>query len=188
VTAPAPKLPARRWTWSNGLTSLRLLSAPFSYCAIVSGSWGLACSIFWLAVVSDVMDGRLARARGESSAFGGVLDHASDATFVSLGLFALVLTDSVPFVLPFLVLAAFVQYVLDSRILSGRTLRASRLGRWNGILYFAPLGTIVTREALSLSIPPDQIVMATGWALVVSTSISMADRAWAVLSDSGPER
>jgi phosphatidylglycerophosphate synthase len=173
----------QQWlTISNGLTSMRLVSAPFFYCLIVNQSWWAACLLFWLAVASDIVDGRLARARGETSAFGGLLDHASDATFVTLGQVALVKAGFVPILLPIFIVAAFFQYGFDSRILAGRELRASFLGRWNGILYFFPPGVIVTREALGLALPPDQIVFMLGWALVISTLISMVDRLTSALS------
>ena len=169
-------------TLSNGLTSMRLFAAPIFYWAIVNQRWGLACALFWLAVVSDVIDGRIARARNETSAFGGILDHGSDATFVAMGNLALVRIGAAPDLLPILIVAAFLQYALDSRILSGHVLRASAIGRWNGVFYFIAPGVIVTREVLALSIPPDAWVNALGWALLVSTLISMADRLFGVLS------
>ena len=68
-----------RWlTWANALTSLRLIAAWPFYFSIESGAWRVACGLFWMAVASDLVDGRVARARGESSALGGLLDHASD--------------------------------------------------------------------------------------------------------------
>jgi phosphatidylglycerophosphate synthase len=173
---PAPDRPQRWLTLSNGLTSLRLIAAPFFYWLIVSQVWWAACLIFWLAVASDFVDGRLARARGETSAFGGLLDHGSDASFVTLGQSALVAAGWAPLLLPILIVAAFVQYVFDSRILAGRELRTSFIGRWNGIFYFFPPGVIVTREALGLAVPPDEIVLGFCWVLVVSTLISMGDR------------
>ena len=127
------------------------------------------------------MDGRLARARGESSALGGLLDHGSDATLVVFGLLALAAAGQTPWALPLLVAAAFLQYVLDSRALAGRQLRTSALGRWNGILYFVPIGIIVTRESLAVDFPGDTKVIWLGWALVLSTFVSMNDRAWAIV-------
>ena len=169
--------PTRQWfTLSNGLTSTRMIAAPIFCWLIVNQSWWAACLLFWLAVASDFVDGRLARARGESSALGGLLDHASDATFVTLGQLALVKGGWVPALLPVLIIAAFVQYVFDSRILVGRDLRASFLGRWNGIFYFIAPGVIVTREALGLAVPADRVLFLFGWGLVVSTLISMGDR------------
>lgn len=177
-----------RLSLSNAITTARLLAVPFFYCAIVSKAWGLAFTLFWLAVATDMMDGRVARARGEASAFGGLLDHASDATFVALGLVALSAAGQVPFALPFLVVVAFLQYVMDSRSLEGRTLRASFLGRWNGVLYFVPLGVIVTREAFGLIWPPDGVVLAMGWALIATTSLSILDRTWTLLSGHRDEK
>lgn len=169
------------FTWANALTSARLVAAPFFFCALVGGADRLALVLFWGAVATDVADGRIARARGETSAFGGLLDHATDASFVTLGLCALARDGIVPTWLPFLVVAAFIQYVLDSRSLAGRTLRASALGRWNGIFYFVPLGTIATREGLGLAWPPEAWVTVIGWALVGTTLISMGERAWVLL-------
>lgn len=182
MVTPEPKRLQHWFTLSNALTSMRLIAAPYFYWLIVNQSWRAACLIFWLAVASDVMDGRLARARSETSAFGGLLDHASDATFVVLGQMALFMEGWVPALLPLLIAAAFVQYALDSRVLAGHVLRASFLGRWNGILYFIPPGVIVTRGAFDLSIPPDWIVVFLAWALVVSTMVSMAARLTALIS------
>ncbi len=172
---------ARLITLSNAVTLLRLVSVPFFFLAVVGHGWTLACSLFWLAVGTDFVDGRIARARGESSHFGGLLDHASDASFVTAGLAALALGGRVTPALPILVVVAFVQYVLDSRWLAGEPLRASGLGRWNGVLYFVPLGIVVTREGVALSQPSDRVVELLAFGLVASTALSIADRAFTLL-------
>ena len=89
----------------------------------------------------------IARRRGTASAAGGLFDHATDCLFVAAGLAGGAARGAFPWVLPALVVAAFAQYVADSYWLHrGRSLRGSRLGRWNGILYFAPLvGDILVR-------------------------------------------
>lgn len=168
-------------TLSNAVTGLRLVCVPFFFFALQGREWPLACGLFWLAVGTDWIDGRIARARGESTHFGGLLDHASDALFVSSGLAALALDGRVPAALPVLVAIAFVQYVLDSRSLAGEPLRASALGRWNGVLYFVPLGIVATREAAALAAPSDRVVAVLAWALVVSTALSIADRGLTLL-------
>jgi hypothetical protein len=82
--------------------------------------------------------------------------------------------------LPAAVALAFLQYTLDSRALQGAPLRASALGRWNGIAYFVPIGTVVVRDALGLRWPPAGLVLGLGWLLVATTLLSMADRALAL--------
>jgi phosphatidylglycerophosphate synthase len=167
---------SRLLTRANALTGVRLALAPLLVWALCEGHAGIALAAFALAVGTDLADGRVARRFGEASPLGGFLDHVTDALFVSSGLGALVLLGTVPAPLPLLVLAAFAQYALDSRALAGRPLRASALGRWNGIAYFVLLGTPVVRDGLGLAWPADALVRAFGWLLVATTLLSMLDR------------
>ena len=163
-------------TRANALTALRLVCGPLLVLALLGAAPRTAAALFWLAVATDLLDGRVARRFGESSALGGFLDHLTDAAFVSLGLAALALRGEAPALLPALVAFAFLQYVLDSRVVQGGELVASALGRWNGIAYFVPIGTVVVRDALGLAWPPAALVLGLGWLLVASTLLSMADR------------
>ena len=177
---------ACRWlTRANALTFLRLAAAPLVALAILQGATLPAAALFALAVATDLLDGRVARRFGESSPLGGLLDHATDATFVTAGLGALAFRGEVPGLLPVLVALSFVQYALDSRRLSPEPggpalLRASSLGRFNGIAYFVPLGAAVVRDALGLGWPGPGLVHALGGVLVATTLLSMADRALAL--------
>ena len=164
-------------TVANAITLVRLVAAPLTAYAIFNARTTLAGSLFALAVLTDLVDGIVARRRNEASTFGGLFDHATDATYVTVVLTALVWRGEVPSVLPLLVALAFLQYVLDSRAHVGRALRASRLGRWNGIAYFAVAGAPLVRDALGLFVPSPTWVYAAGWALVVTTVLSMLDRA-----------
>jgi cardiolipin synthase len=163
-------------TRANALTLLRLALAPWLAWSVCNAVAEAALACFALAVATDLADGRVARRFGEASPLGGFLDHATDALFVATGLGALALAGAVPAPLPVLVLAAFLQYALDSRALAGRPLRASALGRWNGIAYFVLLGIPVVRDGLALGWPDAALVRSFGWALVASTVASMADR------------
>lgn len=174
--APQRARAGGRFTLSNGITLVRLVSIPFFVAALLGGRFRTASALFWLAVATDVLDGRIARARGESSALGGLLDHGSDALFVVTGLAALAWAGRVTALLPGLVAIAFVQYVVDSRTIAGRPLRASSLGRWNGIGYFVPIGCVVTREAIGIAWPGDAVVSGLAWLLVASTLVSIAQR------------
>ncbi len=170
--------------WANALTALRLLLiAPVVWCIHIADFNG-AAAIFVLAVVTDLADGPVARARNEVSALGGLFDHSVDALFVAAGLFALALFSpalEVPWILPVLVLLSFTQYALDSKVLAGRALRASQLGRYNGIGYFVLLGTAVIGAvvfpAVGLGLELLAVLLTIfGWLLVVTTLLSMLDR------------
>lgn len=172
-----------RWrTLANLFTLLRLAAAPLLALAVWGGATLAAFALFWGAVASDFADGRIARSRGEASSLGGLLDHATDATFVSLGLFAFAAKGALSFLLPVLIALAFAQYTADSRALKGRPLRTSRLGHWNGIAYFVLLGTPITRDLLGLTWPGVGLVSALSWALVATTLASMVDRAHALMT------
>jgi len=167
---------------ANALTAVRLLLiVPFALLMARGGTRyaALAALMFAIAVATDLVDGPLARRRGTASAAGGTFDHTADFLFVASGLAAGASRGAFPWLLPALVTIAFAQYVIDSYWLHrGRTLRTSRLGRYNGILYFVPLGgDILVRLGLTFLQP---LVTVIAWLLVVTTLISMAERLRAV--------
>jgi phosphatidylglycerophosphate synthase len=167
----------RRWlTRANLLTLLRLLSAPALFLAVMDERAGIATAIFFFAVATDVADGWVARRYAESSPLGGLADHSVDAIFVTTGTAALGAADVLPVFLAPLIAAAFTQYMLDSGALAMRGLRPSSLGRYNGIAYYVIVAVPIVRDSLGLAWPPPGLVMGLGWALVVSTLLSMADR------------
>jgi phosphatidylglycerophosphate synthase len=140
-------------------------------------SAALAGLVLAAAIATDLLDGPLARRGGPATAAGGVFDHTADCLFVTTGLAAGAARGVFPWILPVLVAAAFAQYVADSYWgHRGRRLRTSGLGRWNGVLYFVPLGgDVFVRLGLG-ALGPAVTVLA--WALVGSTVISMGERLW----------
>jgi phosphatidylglycerophosphate synthase len=168
---------AAAWrTPANLLTLLRLLLAlPFAL-AVRADAPVAASLLFAVAAASDFADGRLARSRGEISKLGGFLDHAVDAAFVSTGAAALASVGALPWLLAPLIATAFLQYTLDSRLMRSQGLRASSLGRWNGIAYFVIVAVPVVRDALGLGWPGAGLVSALGWALITSTLLSISLR------------
>jgi phosphatidylglycerophosphate synthase len=127
------------------------------------------------AIVTDLLDGPIARRTGTATAFGGLFDHASDCLFVVSGQVGGAVRGVFPWILPALVVTAFVQYVVDSYWLHRRRqLRGSWLGRYNGILYFVPpCGDTLVRLGLDFLRPAVTLVC---WLLVVSTCVSIGQR------------
>jgi phosphatidylglycerophosphate synthase len=179
---------------AHALTALRLaLALPFAWWMSQGGAAAANWAAFAiaLAIATDLADGPIARRSGRASAAGRAFDHTSDFLFVLGGLLGGALRGVFPVLLPVLVAVAFAQYVVDSYWLHRvRELRMSRLGRWNGILYFVPLvGDVLVRtgllEALSLGVLAP-LVPWIAWALVATTLVSIVDRLLA-LSRKAPD-
>jgi cardiolipin synthase len=162
-------------TRANGLSMLRLMCAPALVLAIDSGAAPLAVALFVLAVATDFADGFVARRFGEESGLGRLVDHSTDAIFVSAGTAALACADRLPVLLPTLIALSFIQYAVDTRNPDTGP-RPSPLGRWNGIAYYVVLAVPIFKDALGLGWPPEGLIAAMGWALVATTLVSMADR------------
>lgn len=162
-------------TWANALTLNRLLLCLPLYLLIHSASWLGAAVCLFFAVISDILDGKVARKQGNTSRLGGLFDHATDAILVTCGSLALAQSGHISFWLVGLIPAAFIQYTVDSRILAGHALRSSALGRANGIGYFVLVCTAVGSHLLAWTWL-QTIIPVLSWALVASTLVSMADR------------
>jgi CDP-diacylglycerol---glycerol-3-phosphate 3-phosphatidyltransferase len=83
-----PGQPLRPWTIPNAVGYLRLAGLPvFLYLAFSSGDgrdpW--AAVIFWLIAVGDYVDGFLARATGQYSRMGALLDPVVDRLLILSG-------------------------------------------------------------------------------------------------------
>ncbi len=136
-----------------------------------------------VAIATDYYDGIVARLLGTATPLGRLFDHATDFLFVTSSLAGAALAGSVPVVLPVLIVVAFTQYVLDSYLLyHDKELRASAMGRWNGILYFVPLVLIASSRLGLMAGVADLLTTVSLWlsyVLVLSTVGSIVDRALA---------
>ena len=163
---------------ANALTAARLLLvAPFAFFMargdVRSAVFAL---VTWaIALATDFLDGPIARRRGAVTSLSGTFDHTSDFLFVTSGIFAGASRGVFPWVLPVLITAAFAQYVIDSYWIHRRSkLRGSKLGRYNGMLYFAPpCLDILIRLGVRILQPVLNILV---WMLVLSTLVSMGQR------------
>lgn len=160
----------------DSISLIRLFLALPCAGLIVTEDWTLAALLFSLAVGSDLLDGYLARRWHISTRLGAVLDHGSDAIFVSASLAGLAYLNMVSWFLPPMVFLAFVQYSLDSRVLRGGSLIASQLGRYNGILYFLLAGCPIYQHSFKFYPFDDRWILLASWVLLLSTLISMFNR------------
>ena len=163
---------------ANALTAVRLfLVLPFAFFMAKGDERSaiLALAAWVVAVTTDLLDGPTARRRGTVTAWSGAFDHTSDFLFVTCGLYGGAVRGAFPWILPVLITAAFSQYVIDSYWIHRRSkLRGSKLGRYNGILYFVPtIMDSLIRLGLSFLQPLLTILV---WLLVLSTLVSMGQR------------
>ena len=90
-------LPDRVWTLPNALSVLRLLGVPlFLWLLLGPQADGWAVVVLMVAGATDWLDGKLARALGQSSKLGALLDPAADRLYIVATLVAFVLREVVP--------------------------------------------------------------------------------------------
>ena len=163
---------------ANALTAVRLLLVfPFAFFMAQGDQRSAIFALLaWVvALITDFLDGPIARRRGTVTAWSGTFDHTTDFLFVTSGLFAGALRGAFPWILPVLITAAFAQYVIDSYWIHRHTkLRGSKLGRYNGILYFVPTcADCLVRMGLHFLALPLAVFV---WLLIFTTFISMGQR------------
>lgn len=163
---------------ANALTALRLLLvAPFAFFMARGDvrSAVFALIVWAVGLTTDFLDGPVARRRGTVTAWSGTFDHTTDFLFVTSGLFAGAYRRVFPWILPALIVAAFSQYVIDSYWIHRQSkLRGSKLGRYNGMLYFVPHPMEILIRLGARFLQPVLTILV--WALVASTLVSMGQR------------
>ena len=169
------------FTLANSLSLFRLIIAPVIAFFILSDWWLTASFFLLLAILSDLLDGPIARKKGQETATGGLLDHSCDALLVAVLLFVLNKTHGIPLLLPILVVGSFLQYVLDSKALSGHKLRTNFLGRSNGIAYYVFASICIFFQAINID-QLDHVFIICAWFLIASTLVSMSERLWILLT------
>jgi phosphatidylglycerophosphate synthase len=163
---------------ANALTAVRLLLVvPFAF-FMSKGDvrFAIFALIVWaVALITDFLDGPIARRRGTVTALSGTFDHTTDFLFVTSGLFAGAFRGVFPWILPILIVAAFSQYVIDSYWIHRHAkLRGSKLGRYNGMLYFVPTCMEIIIRLGARCLQPLLTILV--WMLVLSTLVSMGQR------------
>lgn len=163
-------------TLPNSLSLSRIALIPVIAWAILAGAGEVAIGVFCFVVVTDVLDGLIARRSQQVSHIGTLLDHGSDAVFVTAVSTVCAYLGLLPPLLPLLIAIAFIQYLLDSHVLEGASFRRSRLGRCNGIAYFVVTALAVVVHHYANDAVFVSAVRTLGWLLVATTLVSIAER------------
>ncbi|MFT4583567.1 MAG: cardiolipin synthase [Gammaproteobacteria bacterium] len=164
-------------TVPNLLSLSRIACVPVLITALAHRAELFAVSIFCFVVISDFLDGFIARRSNQMSSRGALIDHGSDAIFVSAMTAYFAYLGALPSILPALIVVAFIQYSIDSGKRSNTGLRASRIGRWNGIAYFAITGLAVAVYLFVVDAVVRDVLYSFAYLLCASTVVSIISRA-----------
>jgi len=155
------------------LTLVRIILSAFILWSIIVGLLGVAFVLFTLAVVTDVLDGRLARRFGTDTKEGAYLDAIADFALVFMTTSGLVLIGALPFWLLVLEGLMFGQFVLTPR---DGGLVYDPFGKQYGTMLMAVIGlTLLFLDPLLVSI---FLLVIVGYTIIsvafrVSTLISI---------------
>jgi phosphatidylglycerophosphate synthase len=160
-----------------------LLAVPFLLCVQESGGvlgW-TAAVLFCLIAASDVVDGRVARRLGTTSARGRVFDHGADIGFVLAALGAYAWRGAITWLAPIGVAISFVAYAIESARGSSKPQVAApsianRLGHLGGISNYVVVGVLVGNETVGLQLLPPAIIQLLGAAVVAYSGAAIVAR------------
>ena len=134
-----------RWfNLANFFTLLRLILIPYVIGAILAGRHTRALELFFLAAVTDVIDGTLARSYGMSTQAGAYLDPIADKCLLSGIFLALGAVGTVPWWFVAVVLGRDVYILLAVVAVMALTkVRKFPPSRWGKISTFVQIATAV---------------------------------------------
>jgi cardiolipin synthase len=186
-------------TIPNVISFLRIALIPVFVVLIVDPHWTSAgLVLFILVVATDWVDGAIARATGQVSELGKVLDPVADRLAIAAGLIALVVRDVFPLWAALLILVRDVAILAAGLVLLLRR-RARIEVRYIGkVATFALMASIACIAWGNLGYVLAEAALACGWAIFaagiieyyVATALYVGDlrRAWRVPPDRAAER
>lgn len=123
---------------ANLITLARMaLVVPFVFVFLANAPWNMTAAlvIFVIAALTDFVDGRVARARGESSALGAALDPIADKLIVAAALILLARNGviagyGVVAVIIIILREILVSGLREALAAAGQTLAVTPLAKW----------------------------------------------------------
>ena len=176
---PATAAPTRWVNLPNALTLGRLLAVPVLAVLLAldlsTGVRLLAWAVFTIACVTDVVDGRLARAWGQVTPFGVMADPIADKALVGTALIGMSLLGLVPWWATLIVLGREVGVTLVRlAVLQHGLIPASRGGKLKALsqnlavaAYLLPLGGLLAQVRFPLLLVAVACTVVTGLDYVV---------------------
>ena len=143
-TRPTPRLT----TLPNMLGLARIAATPIVVLLLLlpfPGAGLIGFAVYTAAATTDYLDGRIARARGQVSALGVILDLTADKVLVAGVLVAMVEVDLLPtwIVATLLIRELVVQGVRQVAASASVVIAARRLGKWKAFATNVAIGVLL---------------------------------------------
>lgn len=164
----------------NQLTVLRMAFVPLFILLVVYGHWGLALAVFFLAGISDMLDGLIARKYGRKTILGTFLDPIADklllvSSFTILSFSSLELVARVPLWLTITVISRDLLLVLSVLIINltvgRRAFPPSMLGKLTTVFQLFLITAVLVSNFLVFPIPGLALVIYVTLFLTVSSGL-----------------
>lgn len=161
----------------NQLTVFRLLMLPFILIAMIYRWHDIALGLFLLAVITDVIDGIIARRLNQQTLLGAYLDPIADKLLLSSAFIVQALIGAIPWWLTILVLSR--DLIILSTVLvvmlatETRNFPPSAFGKTNTVVQAATIATVVLYNA-SQAVWTGQLLSVLIWVAAATTLASSA--------------
>lgn len=183
--SPVARMAPSAWNIANGLTILRLLLVPvFGWLLLWgegqdAGTRWWAFAVFAVAMVTDRIDGDIARSRGLITDFGKVADPIADKALVTMALVGLSMIGDIPWWITLVILVR--EWGITAMrfwVIRHGVMAAGRGGKVKTLLQALALGFfVIPRFSLPLSGVLDVVAWVTLVAALVVTVVTGVDYA-----------
>lgn len=184
----------------NKLTMLRIFMIPifvfFALCSAIPGNTYIALAIFIIASLTDLLDGKIARAKNLVTNFGKFMDPLADKLLVTSALLCLLVMDGGARICSNQTLALIAILIIVARefIISGFRLVASDAGLVIAASIWGKFKTATTMVSICLMLVVKElpiikeVSLVMFWIAVTLTLVSLVDyliKNASVMADSG---
>jgi cardiolipin synthase len=155
-------------TWPNALTGLRALGIPlFIYLALGPEADGWAIVVLAVGGATDYFDGKLARALGQESKLGEILDPTIDRLYIVSTLIVLYIREAIPLWLIVTLVARDVVLAVVALILNAKgkpPLKVTFIGKAAtfNLLYAFPFLLLALSDSIA-----GEVAFIFGWAFAI---------------------
>jgi cardiolipin synthase (CMP-forming) len=162
-------------TWANRITLMRIILAPVIIIGLLHGDEVWPTALFIVSALSDLLDGAVARWRGEHSVLGSFLDPVADKLLLVSTYLVLAHLGLVPMWVFVVVFSRDLLILVGWNIIAILTQNTSLTPRWLGK---STTFLEMTAAAALLIAPAHPVARLLFWSMIVVTSASTIDYVW----------